>query len=175
MARLFACRRAGRHYRPTRQGLTARCPLTPAWAFGLCTPVISPWGHHADWRGKCPTHPPKWGLGGQAPPAAKNPPAGPGETLYISGQLRNKHTKSRRIRGNLKDTACKWLKTALLNGKIWPDQMISMQDLMNIAETPIAPTREAVQMLEFDGLMRIFPKRGAQIAGLNLDFIRSIS
>lgn len=73
---------------------------------------------------------------------------------------------------NLREKAYERLRRRLFSGDYRPGEMISLSRLSEISEMPVAATREAVQWLEYDGMVRIFPKRGIQIAEVNVEFVR---
>jgi DNA-binding GntR family transcriptional regulator len=73
---------------------------------------------------------------------------------------------------NLREKAYDRLRKRLFSGDYRPGAMVSLSRLSELSEMPIAATREAVQWLEYDGMVRIFPKRGIQIAEVNVEFVR---
>lgn len=73
---------------------------------------------------------------------------------------------------NLRERAYERLRRRLFTGDFAPGQMVSLSRLAELSETPLAATREALQRLEYDGMVRIFPKRGIQIAEMNVEYVR---
>lgn len=87
--------------------------------------------------------------------------------------------RARRKRGpagvmakSLKEKAYDRLRRRLFDGAFRPGEMVSLTRLTEVSGLPLASTREALQRLEYEGMVRIFPKRGIQIAELNVEFIR---
>lgn len=50
--------------------------------------------------------------------------------------------------------------------------MLSLRELSERFECPIAEVRDAVIRLEFDRLLRVHPQRGIQVMEVDLDFVR---
>jgi len=61
----------------------------------------------------------------------------------------------------------------LLAREISPGQFVSQRELVQITGMPLAAIREMVLRLEADGLIRTVPKRGLQIAHVDLELIRN--
>jgi DNA-binding GntR family transcriptional regulator len=80
--------------------------------------------------------------------------------------------RTARLDKNLRERAYDRLRKRLFSGEYRPGEMISLSRLSELSEMPVAATREAVQWLEYDGMVRIFPKRGIQIAEVNVEFVR---
>lgn len=64
------------------------------------------------------------------------------------------------------------VKHRLLSGEYRPGQMVSLRALARLTGLTLASTREALQRLAFDGLVRIHPHRGIQLAEMNVAFVR---
>ena len=63
----------------------------------------------------------------------------------------------------LKDKAFRVLELMIVNGTLKPGQWVSESDLMEISGHTRAPVRSAIQRLADETLLKIVPRRGAQI------------
>jgi DNA-binding GntR family transcriptional regulator len=61
----------------------------------------------------------------------------------------------------------------LLARDILPGQFISQRELVGITGTPLAAIRELIPRLEAEGIVKTVPKRGMQIAHVDVDLIRN--
>ena len=61
----------------------------------------------------------------------------------------------------------------ILNGGFRPGQFISQRELMGLLDMPLAAVREMIPRLEAGGLISTVPKRGLQIAHVDLKLIRN--
>ena len=61
----------------------------------------------------------------------------------------------------------------ILNGGILPGQFISQRELMTLLDMPLGAVREMIPRLEAGGLIKTVPKRGLQIAHVDLKLIRN--
>jgi len=73
----------------------------------------------------------------------------------------------------LKLEAYERFKESLLSGKLEPGQFVTQKELANIAEVPLGSIREAIQVLERDELLKVYPQRGIQITDISFKLIRS--
>jgi len=64
------------------------------------------------------------------------------------------------------------IKAALLRGDFAAGQMLSLRELSERFDCPIAAVRDAVIRLECDRLLRVHPQRGIQVMEVDLDFVR---
>lgn len=64
------------------------------------------------------------------------------------------------------------VKRALLRGDFSAGQMLSLRELSERFDCPIAAVRDAVIRLECDRLLRVHPQRGIQVMEVDLDFVR---
>jgi len=64
------------------------------------------------------------------------------------------------------------IKGALLRGDFSAGQMLSLRELSERFDCPIAAVRDAVIRLECDRLLRVHPQRGIQVMEVDLDFVR---
>lgn len=64
------------------------------------------------------------------------------------------------------------IKAALLRGDFSAGQMLSLRELAERFDCPIAAVRDAVIRLECDRLLRVHPQRGIQVMEVDLDFVR---
>jgi len=61
----------------------------------------------------------------------------------------------------------------LLSGEIRPGQFVTQKELAALVGLPLGATREAIQRLEFESLLRVYPQRGIQVAEVTTKLIRS--
>jgi DNA-binding GntR family transcriptional regulator len=61
----------------------------------------------------------------------------------------------------------------ILSGGIRPGQFISQRELMTLLDMPLGAVREMIPRLEAGGLIKTVPKRGLQIAHVDLRLIRN--
>ena len=64
------------------------------------------------------------------------------------------------------------IKAALLRGDFAAAQMLSLRELSERFDCPIAAVRDAVIRLECDRLLRVHPQRGIQVMEVDLEFVR---
>lgn len=63
-------------------------------------------------------------------------------------------------------------KQRILSGELKAGQFVTQRELAELAAVPLAATREAIQRLEFESLMKVFPQRGIQIADVSVSLTR---
>jgi DNA-binding GntR family transcriptional regulator len=63
---------------------------------------------------------------------------------------------------------------AIIKGLIEPGQRIQEQELADRFAVSRGPVREALRILERDGMVQILPRRGAQVTRLNIDEVNEI-
>jgi DNA-binding GntR family transcriptional regulator len=63
---------------------------------------------------------------------------------------------------------------AIIKGLIGPGQRIQEQELADRFEVSRGPVREALRILERDGMVQILPRRGAQVTNLDVDEVNEI-
>jgi DNA-binding GntR family transcriptional regulator len=63
---------------------------------------------------------------------------------------------------------------AIIKGLIEPGQRIQEQELADRFEVSRGPVREALRILERDGMVQILPRRGAQVTSLDVDEVNEI-
>ncbi|MGH7100965.1 MAG: GntR family transcriptional regulator [Acetobacteraceae bacterium] len=63
-------------------------------------------------------------------------------------------------------------KQRILSGELKAGQFVTQRELAQLAAVPLAAAREAIQRLEFESLMKVFPQRGIQIADVSVGRIR---
>lgn len=73
----------------------------------------------------------------------------------------------------LANQASEALHAAMLTGKLRDGQFLSMSQLAEILDFPIAPIREAVKVASAQGLLTALPKRGIQIMEASPETIRA--
>lgn len=67
----------------------------------------------------------------------------------------------------LKDEAFQTLERLIVNGTLEPGKWVSETDLIEISGHTRAPIRSAIQRLADEGLLRIVPRRGAQVCPID--------
>ncbi len=74
----------------------------------------------------------------------------------------------------LREDAYVRLKRSLFESTILPGQLVSQKELARLINCPLGPTREAIQQLAAEALLRVVPQRGIVINEITLDFIRNV-
>lgn len=59
-------------------------------------------------------------------------------------------------------------KKCLLTGTLKPGQFVTQRELVDLVGVPLGSAREAIQRLEHESLLRVFPQRGIQIADVTV-------
>ena len=59
-------------------------------------------------------------------------------------------------------------KKCLLTGALKPGQFVTQRELVDLVGVPLGSAREAIQRLEQESLLQVFPKRGIQIADVTV-------
>ncbi|WP_332687396.1 GntR family transcriptional regulator [Devosia sp.] len=73
----------------------------------------------------------------------------------------------------MRDLAYRNFTDRLMSRDIRPGQFISQRELVAMTGMPLGAIRELVPRLEADGLIKTVPKRGMQVAHVDLDLIRN--
>jgi DNA-binding GntR family transcriptional regulator len=71
-----------------------------------------------------------------------------------------------------RERAYERFKHQLLGGQIRPGDMVSLRELVRRLDMPLAAVREALNRLEGEGLVQVFPKRGIQVSPVDMVFMR---
>lgn len=79
----------------------------------------------------------------------------------------------RESRTNLRWEAYRSFTEKLLARDILPGQFVSQRELVEITGMPLGAIRELVPRLEAEGIVKTVPKRGMQIAHVDVDLIRN--
>jgi len=74
----------------------------------------------------------------------------------------------------LRDVVCKTLRDAILEGKIKPGTRLMELHLASQLGVSRTPVREAIRLLEMDGLVHIHPRRGAVVADISEADLRDV-
>ncbi len=61
----------------------------------------------------------------------------------------------------------------IIDARIRPGQFVSQRELMELLEMPLAAVREMIPRLEAAGLIKTVPKRGLQVASVDMKLIRN--
>ena len=75
--------------------------------------------------------------------------------------------------GSLRERAYASFTQSLLAQDIAPGQFVSQRELVEITGMPLGAIREMIPRLEADGLIKTVPKRGLQVAHVDLNLIRN--
>jgi DNA-binding GntR family transcriptional regulator len=73
----------------------------------------------------------------------------------------------------MRDLAYRNFTDRLMSRDIRPGQFVSQRELVAMTGMPLGAIRELVPRLEADGLIKTVPKRGMQVAHVDLDLIRN--
>lgn len=63
-------------------------------------------------------------------------------------------------------------KACLLTGELKPGQFVTQRELVDLVGVPLGAAREAIQRLEHECLLRVYPQRGIQIADVTVTALR---
>ena len=61
----------------------------------------------------------------------------------------------------------------LLSGELKPGQFVTQRELARLVGVPLGAAREAIQRLEFESLLKVYPQRGVQVAAASARLIRT--
>ena len=61
----------------------------------------------------------------------------------------------------------------LLSGDLKPGQFVTQRELAKLIGVPLGAAREAIQRLEFESLLKVYPQRGVQVAQASARLIRT--
>lgn len=75
--------------------------------------------------------------------------------------------------GSLRERAYASFTESLLAQDIAPGQFVSQRELVEITGMPLGAIREMIPRLEADGLIKTVPKRGLQVAHVDLNLIQN--
>ena len=73
----------------------------------------------------------------------------------------------------LSQIAYQRFKEALLTGQIKSGSVLSQSDLVTTLGVPVSPLREAIQVLEAEGLLTVMPRSGIRIVQPDLELIKN--
>ena len=73
----------------------------------------------------------------------------------------------------MRETAYATFKTSLFEERIRPGQFLSLRELCEALDVSMSPLRDALRVLEGEGLVELLPQRGLRIATVDRDFIRN--
>jgi DNA-binding GntR family transcriptional regulator len=73
----------------------------------------------------------------------------------------------------LSQLAYRQFKDALLTGRIKSGTVVSQSELVRMLAVPISPLREAIQVLEAEGLLTVLPRSGIRIVQPDLELIKN--
>lgn len=61
----------------------------------------------------------------------------------------------------------------LLSGEIKPGQFVTQRELAKLVGVPLGAAREAIQRLEFESLLKVYPQRGIQVTEATTRLVRT--
>lgn len=105
--------------------------------------------------------------------SAKKPRLGPGPHRGLSVPVGPRESRENGS-GMLREDAYARLKHSLFASTLRPGQLVSQKELARLIRCPLGPTREAIQRLAAEGLLRVVPQRGIVINNISLEFIRDV-
>src|SRR4051794_40664782 len=73
----------------------------------------------------------------------------------------------------LSQLAYQRFKEGLLTGRIEAGAVMSQADLVRLLDVPISPLREAIQVLESEGLLKVAPRSGIEIMKPDMELIKN--
>ena len=74
----------------------------------------------------------------------------------------------------LRDIAYSGVKECMYANRLKPGQFVTQRELAELVSVPLAPMREAIQRLAAESLIRIIPRRGIQIAELDIELVKDL-
>lgn len=77
-------------------------------------------------------------------------------------------------RKNMPDIIAEALREAILNGELKGGESLKQEEIAGIFNASMIPVREALRRLEAQGLVKIFPNRGAIVSALSADEVREL-
>ena len=73
----------------------------------------------------------------------------------------------------LRQDAYQKFRDCILSGDLKPGQFVTQKELCDLFGVPLGPAREAIQRLEYETLLKVYPKRGIQICDVSPRLIRN--
>jgi len=77
-------------------------------------------------------------------------------------------------RKNMPDIIAEALREAIFNGELKGGQSLKQEEIAGMFSASLIPVREALRRLEAQGLVKIFPNRGAIVSELSADEVREL-
>ena len=74
----------------------------------------------------------------------------------------------------LRDVVFRALRQAILKGKLLPGERLMEMQLAKKLGVSRTPIREAMRMLELEGLVKMVPRKGAEVAGITEKNLRDV-
>lgn len=96
----------------------------------------------------------------------------PSDQINTRGLPRTERTRMRPL--TLPEQIANRIGQDILDGAYQPGEPLREQDLSDAYQVSRGPVREALRILEMDGVVRILPNRGAQVTQLNVQEIADI-
>ncbi|RDD61979.1 GntR family transcriptional regulator [Ferruginivarius sediminum] len=92
----------------------------------------------------------------------------------LSQAILDKASDGRGTTLSLSEQIAKKLGESIIDGRLQPGARVLEQEVSQQFEVSRGPVREALRILENEGLVRILPRRGAQVTQLSVDEVRHI-
>jgi len=73
----------------------------------------------------------------------------------------------------MREAAYATFKTSLFEEKIRPGQFLSLRELCETLEVSMSPLRDALRLLEGEGLVELLPQRGLRITMVDPEFVKN--
>lgn len=75
---------------------------------------------------------------------------------------------------SLKDRVYEYMKKQIITGRLEPNKHLREAELSNLMKISRAPIREALNMLEKEGFVKIIPRKGAVVSSISKEEVESI-
>jgi DNA-binding GntR family transcriptional regulator len=73
---------------------------------------------------------------------------------------------------SLAEMAARKLRTLILTGKLQPGERVTEAELTDLLQISRTPAREAIRILSSEGLLVVFPNRGAEVVSYSPEVVR---
>jgi DNA-binding GntR family transcriptional regulator len=76
------------------------------------------------------------------------------------------------VNESLAEMAARKLRTLILTGKLQPGERVTEAELTDLLQISRTPAREAIRILSSEGLLVVFPNRGAEVVSYSPEVVR---
>ena len=73
---------------------------------------------------------------------------------------------------SLAEMAARKLRTLILTGELQPGERVTEAELTDLLQISRTPAREAIRILSSEGLLVVFPNRGAEVVSYSPEVVR---